>query len=122
MTLIKKSLFYQFSGSIFVIICSVIVLLLEDEGMTRPVDPIVSIISCIVLFSLSYSFMKESGLILLQTIPDTIDIDIFTQNMMVAFKDQIVSIHDLHIWQLSHSKYVSTVHIIFQVKFFSSSF
>lgn len=51
-------------------------------------------------------------MILLQTIPDTIDIEIFKKTLLDGFKD-IVSVHDLHIWQLSGNQYVSTVHIIF---------
>lgn len=57
--------------------------------------------------------MKESCLILLQTIPGTIDIEIFKADLLKTF-DDIVSVHDLHIWQLTASKYVSTVHILFQ--------
>lgn len=57
--------------------------------------------------------MKEAGLILLQTIPETIDIEIFKSNLMKKF-EEIKGVHDLHIWQLTRSKYVSTVHVIFQ--------
>ena len=57
--------------------------------------------------------MKQACLILLQTIPDTIDIQEFQKNILEKFTD-IISIHDLHIWQLTAEKYVSTVHIIFQ--------
>lgn len=57
--------------------------------------------------------MKEAGLILLQTIPETIDIEIFKSNLMKKFVE-INGVHDLHIWQLTRSKYVSTVHVIFQ--------
>lgn len=56
--------------------------------------------------------MKESGLILLQTIPATIDINNFKSNLLRSFED-IVNVHDLHIWQLNGNKYVSTAHIIF---------
>lgn len=56
--------------------------------------------------------MKESCLILLQTIPGSIDIDLFKADLLKSFKD-IVNVHDLHIWQLSANKYVSTVHILF---------
>lgn len=52
-------------------------------------------------------------MILLQTIPDTIDIEIFERTMLKTFPD-IVSVHDLHIWQLSSNKYVSTAHVIFE--------
>lgn len=57
--------------------------------------------------------MKESGLVLLQTIPDSIDIDNFKAELLHSFKD-IVGVHDLHIWQLTTHKFVSTVHIVFQ--------
>lgn len=57
--------------------------------------------------------MKESCLILLQTIPDTIDIEQFKTDLMKSFTE-IVSVHDLHIWQLTASKCVSTAHIIFK--------
>lgn len=57
--------------------------------------------------------MKEACLILLQTIPGTIDMEIFEKTLLTKFP-QIVSYHDLHIWQLSANKYIATVHIIFQ--------
>lgn len=57
--------------------------------------------------------MKESGLILLQTMPGSIDIEVFKSDLLAQFKD-IVSVHDIHIWQLTANKLVSTAHIIFQ--------
>lgn len=63
--------------------------------------------------------VKESCLILLQTIPGSIDIELFKTDLLKTF-DDIVSVHDLHIWQLTSSKYVSTVHILFQDPIVSS--
>lgn len=66
-----------------------------------------------VLFLFSFTFtVKESCLILLQTIPASIDIEVFKADLLKTF-DDIVSVHDLHIWQMTSSKYVSTVHILF---------
>lgn len=56
--------------------------------------------------------MKEAASILLQTIPDTIDIHGFKKQILQKFPE-IESIHDLHIWQLTQQKFVSTAHIIF---------
>ena len=56
--------------------------------------------------------VKEAGMILLQTIPNTIDIKEFRSKMLEKFP-QINSIHDFHIWKLSHAKSVATAHIIF---------
>lgn len=65
-----------------------------------------------IFFLLFLSPVKESCLILLQTIPDSIDIEVFKADLLKRF-DDIVSVHDLHIWQMTSSKYVSTVHILF---------
>lgn len=51
-------------------------------------------------------------MILLQTIPASIDIEVFKSDLLKRF-DDIVSVHDLHIWQMTSEKYVSTVHILF---------
>uniref|UniRef100_A0A1L8DEB2 Putative zn2+ transporter znt1 n=1 Tax=Nyssomyia neivai TaxID=330878 RepID=A0A1L8DEB2_9DIPT len=98
---------------IFVIVCSLIVFFVDNEKISKFIDPVISIISCIVLIVLSYPYMKESGLILLQTIPGSIDIENFKNTLLTTFPD-IDSVHDLHIWQLTRSKYVSTAHVIFQ--------
>lgn len=57
--------------------------------------------------------MKKAAQILLQTIPDSIDIEDFQKQIVQKFPE-ILSIHDLHIWQLTQHKFVSTAHIIFE--------
>uniref|UniRef100_A0A182P1X1 Cation efflux protein transmembrane domain-containing protein n=1 Tax=Anopheles epiroticus TaxID=199890 RepID=A0A182P1X1_9DIPT len=107
-----RELMRDICSTVIVIICSLIVYYTTEET-AKFVDPALSILSCIILLTLSYPYMKESGMILLQTIPDTIDIEIFKTTLLDGFKD-IVSVHDLHIWQLSSNQYISTVHIIFE--------
>ncbi|XP_029721104.2 calcium/manganese antiporter SLC30A10 [Aedes albopictus] len=109
-----RELMRDICSTIFVIVCSTIVHYTnEDEDTSKFVDPLCSIMSCVVLMVLSYPYMKESGMILLQTIPNTIDIEIFEQSLLKTFP-HVVSVHDLHIWQLSGEKYVATAHIIFE--------
>ncbi|CAH1159883.1 unnamed protein product [Phaedon cochleariae] len=99
-------------GCILVIICALLIFF-TDKNVAKYIDPIISLISAASIMVLSYPYMRESGLILLQTIPDTIDINILKAELLNQFPD-IVNIHDFHIWQLSANKIVSTVHIIFQ--------
>uniref|UniRef100_A0A182JJU4 Cation efflux protein cytoplasmic domain-containing protein n=1 Tax=Anopheles atroparvus TaxID=41427 RepID=A0A182JJU4_ANOAO len=106
-----RELMRDICSTVIVIICSLIVYCTTEET-AKFVDPALSILSCIILLTLSFPYMKESSMILLQTLPDTIDIEIFKKTLLDGFKD-IVSVHDLHIWQLSGNQYVSTVHIIF---------
>ncbi|EDV97698.1 zinc transporter 1 [Drosophila grimshawi] len=102
------------SSTLFVIVCAAIVYVAEDEQHTAKfIDPVLSIFSCVLLVTLSYPYMKESCLILLQTIPGSIDLEIFEQTLVSKFPE-IVSYHDLHIWQLAANSYVATIHIQFQ--------
>lgn len=99
------------SGCLVVIACSLIVYL-TDENIAKFVDPLLSIISAVLLLILSYPYMKESGSILLQTIPDSINIDSLRSELLTAFPD-IINVHDLHVWRLTGTKVFSTAHIIF---------
>lgn len=56
--------------------------------------------------------VKESCLILLQTIPDHINIDSLCSQLLKAFPD-IINVHELHVWRLTVDKTYSTAHIIF---------
>lgn len=98
-------------GCVFVILVSILVYF-TDSNVAKYIDPLFAIISSISLFALSYSYMKESGLILLQTIPNHINIDSLKRELLEAFPG-IVNVHDLHVWQLTGQKIISTVHIIF---------
>ncbi|XP_073836720.1 zinc transporter 77C [Musca autumnalis] len=102
------------SSTIFVIVCAVIVHFAKDKEHTAKfIDPVLSIFSCFLVVALSYPYMKEACMILLQTVPGTIDMDNFERNLVTKFP-QIVSYHDLHIWQLSSHSYIATIHIIFK--------
>ncbi|XP_022164306.1 zinc transporter 1 isoform X2 [Myzus persicae] len=98
-------------GCTMVMICSIIVIF-TDPCIAKFVDPGISIISAAILLYLKYPNMKESCLILLQTMPDHMNIDAICKNLMKTFPD-IVNVHELHIWQLTEDKIISTAHIMF---------
>ncbi|XP_031828641.1 zinc transporter 77C isoform X2 [Nomia melanderi] len=98
-------------GCVFMMLVSILVYF-TDSGVAKYIDPLFAIIASISLFVLSYPYMKESGLILLQTIPNHINIDSLKRELLEAFPG-IVNVHDLHVWQLTGQKIISTVHIIF---------
>ncbi|KMQ95829.1 zinc transporter 1 [Lasius niger] len=98
-------------GCVFVILVSILVYF-TDSDVAKFIDPVFAIISSISLFVLCYPYMKESGLILLQTIPNHINIDSLKRELLEAFPG-IVNVHDLHVWQLAGEKIISTAHIIF---------
>lgn len=98
-------------GCVIVILVSILVYF-TDSDVAKYIDPIFAIISSISLFVLCYPYMKESGLILLQTIPNHINIDSLKKKLLEAFPG-IVNVHDLHVWQLAKHQAICTVHIVF---------
>jgi len=61
---------------------------------------------------INFVLVKESGLILLQTIPNDINIDLLRKELLEEFPD-VVNIHDLHVWQFTPDKVFATSHIVF---------
>lgn len=100
------------TGCLLVILCAVLVYF-TDKDVAKYIDPLLSIVSAGLLLLLSYPYMKESCLILLQTIPASINIDNLKKELLEHFPD-ILNVHDFHVWQLTASKIISTVHITFQ--------
>ncbi|KAK3908376.1 Zinc/cadmium resistance protein [Frankliniella fusca] len=99
-------------GCVFVIAAAVTVFF-TDQNIGKYADPLLSIVSAVLLLVLSYPYMKEAGLILLQTIPEHINIEELRTDFRNAFP-VIVDIHDLHVWRLNQSKVFCTAHIVFR--------
>ncbi|XP_054719960.1 proton-coupled zinc antiporter SLC30A1-like [Uloborus diversus] len=98
------------SSCLTVIACGAIVLLL-DGLILKYADAILALASVVVLLSTTYPFIRESGLILLQSIPSHIDVEGLTKRLQVEFPD-VLNVHDLHVWRLTTSEVIATVHII----------
>lgn len=74
------------------------------------IDPILSVgIAFFVLFNV-YKNIRQTLHIILQGIPDDIDIEEITQNLQ-EFKG-IEDIHDLHVWSVDGNYNILTVHVV----------
>ncbi len=60
----------------------------------------------------SSPLVKESCFILLQTIPNHINVDSLCKDVMKEFP-AILNVHDLHVWQFTKGETFFTAHIIF---------
>lgn len=72
-------------------------------------DPTLCIIMVGILLYTTYPLLKESALILLQTVPKQINMDQLNQKLLSL--DGVLAIHELHIWQLAGSRIIATAHI-----------
>lgn len=72
-------------------------------------DPTLCVIMVFILLYTTFPLLKESALILLQTVPK--QIDIHQLNNRLRDLDGVLAVHELHIWQLAGSRIIATAHI-----------
>lgn len=72
-------------------------------------DPALCLIMVCILLYTTYPLLKESALILLQTVPKQIDIRSLNEKLRKL--DGVEAIHELHVWQLAGSRIIGTAHI-----------
>lgn len=72
-------------------------------------DPTLCLIMVGILLYTTYPLLKESALILLQTVPKQINMHKLNERLLSL--DGVLAIHELHIWQLAGSRIIATAHI-----------
>lgn len=72
-------------------------------------DPTLCVIMVCILLYTTYPLLKESALILLQTVPKQINMGRLNERLLSL--DGVLAIHELHIWQLAGSRIIATAHI-----------
>lgn len=72
-------------------------------------DPTLCLIMVCILLYTTFPLLKESALILLQTVPK--QIDMHKLNGKLRSLDGVIAVHELHIWQLAGSRIIATAHI-----------
>ncbi len=73
------------------------------------IDPLLSIVICVLILIWSYRLIMESVDILLEATPRDIDYD---QVMMeIKVMEAVEEVHDLHIWTLTSDMYALSAHI-----------
>lgn len=88
--------------------------IMESPGKAGPcwvlyLDPTLCIIMVTILLYTTYPLLKESALILLQTVPKQINMHRLNERLLSL--DGVLAIHELHIWQLAGSRIIATAHI-----------
>lgn len=95
------------------VIATALVIWLTDLSWRFYFDPAISlVITCIILAS-AIPLCKAASRILLQAAPDDIDVEEIRADILSL--PDVVGVHHLHVWQLSDTKKVASLHV--QVEF-----
>ncbi|KAG6381239.1 cation efflux protein [Boletus reticuloceps] len=73
-------------------------------------DPMISLVITAIIFSSALPLVRSASFILLQGVPPTISLDEVRVSILKVHG--VLSVHELHIWQLSESKIVASVHVM----------
>ncbi|KAF8342608.1 cation efflux protein [Cantharellus anzutake] len=72
-------------------------------------DPIISLVITCIIFTSALPLVKSASFILLQGVPPSISLDAVREDIEAI--PGVLSLHELHVWQLSETKIVASVHV-----------
>ncbi|KAK3847180.1 MAG: cation efflux protein [Linnemannia gamsii] len=96
-------------GSVGVIFTALFIWL-TDFSWKQYMDPIISIFISGIIIHSALPLVRSASFVLLQGVPVGVDIEEIRKEIK-AIPD-VISIHDLHIWQLTNIKMVASLHML----------
>ncbi|KAF9087010.1 hypothetical protein BGX29_001095 [Mortierella sp. GBA35] len=96
-------------GSVGVIFTALFIWL-TDFSWRYYMDPVVSILISAIIVHSAWPLVRSASFVLLQGVPVGVDIEEIRKEIK-AIPD-VISIHDLHIWQLTNIKMVASLHVL----------
>ncbi len=102
-------------GSVIVIISALLNKFQKELNVPKTVidyiDPVLCVALVTLILSTTLPLLRESALILLQTVPKDIEVSTLKRDLQNHVPN-IINVHELHIWKLSGRKIIATAHII----------
>ncbi|KAH3886005.1 hypothetical protein DPMN_010006, partial [Dreissena polymorpha] len=95
-------------GSVIVII-SALVIKFVDQDWVYYIDPSMSLMLVAIILSTTIPLLKQSAMILLQTVPAHIRVKEIKEE--IEQMEGIEAVHEFHIWQLTGNRVIASAHI-----------
>ncbi|PWN50936.1 cation efflux protein [Violaceomyces palustris] len=92
------------------VIAAGLFIMLSDASWRFYSDPAISFLITIIIFHSALPLVKSASFILLQGVPATVSLDAVRKSIRKV--DGVLNLHELHVWQLSESKIVASVHVL----------
>jgi cobalt-zinc-cadmium efflux system protein len=94
-------------GSVAALMAGLVILL---TGWT-PIDPLLSLLICGLIVASSLRLLREALHIIMEGVPGHLDLNVVGEAMAGA-SDHVLSVHDLHIWNLSSGTVALSAHVL----------
>lgn len=97
-------------NNIGVIVAAVIMWKAEPHDLKRfYVDPAASVLISLVIFAGAVPLTYKSGIIMLEGTPSNLDLVKVREDLLAI--PQVLSLHDFHVWNLSQSMILASLHV-----------
>lgn len=106
-----KSALLHFTGDLLNSIGVIIASLLIYFTGNMVYDIIISFIISIIIFRGGVKILKESGRILMEAVPEGIDIEEMRENILKV-DENIQDIHEFHLWSITEGKFSLSFHVL----------
>ncbi|OLY79320.1 Zinc/cadmium resistance protein [Smittium mucronatum] len=91
------------------VISSALFIWLTDFSWKHYADPVISILINTLIVAFTIPLIKSTSFILLQGVPPAVDVvELYSKLRKIP---NVFNVHELHVWQLSDSKIIASVHI-----------
>lgn len=91
------------------VIASALIIWLTDYSWRHYADPAISLVITVIILASAIPLCKAAARILLQAVPAGLSIDDIKDD--ITELNGIVSCHHVHVWQLSDTKLVASLHV-----------
>ncbi|KZV77473.1 cation efflux protein [Peniophora sp. CONT] len=91
------------------VIATGLIIWLSSWSLKFYCDPIISLVITVIIFQSALPLVRSTSFILLQGVPSEISFDQVRNDILDV--QGVLSVHELHIWQLSESKVIASVHV-----------
>ncbi|KAJ2950361.1 hypothetical protein O0L34_g8602 [Tuta absoluta] len=93
-----------------IVVASALVVWLTNWEYKQYIDPALSLVLVILILASVWPLLRESALILLQTVPTHIQVDAI-QRRLLEKVDGVLAVHEFHVWQLAGDRIIASAHI-----------
>ena len=96
-------------GSVVVLISGAVIMWTDWE-YKEYCDPLLSLVIVLIISTTSWPLLRDSTLVLLNTIPPSIDLATLETSLVNTVRG-VQGIHELHVWQLVGSRVIASCHL-----------
>merc|ERR1712146_794829 len=96
-------------SSFFVLCAGLLMMIFPEYTFTKYIDALASLLIVVLILWSTFPLVMTCARILLQSTPKDVDLDQLRRECLQL--NHVLNAHDFHVWQLTDSNYIASVHL-----------